>query len=392
MRAVLLLLPALTHALVSTAGLMDSAGTYHYLVVCIAAVGLILAAGLMSGLTVGMMGLSELDLDLKFAIGSPDEKALAYRLLPLLHRHHLLLVTLLLANSAATETLPLILCEILPEAAAMVISTAAVVIFGEILPVAFCTGPGQVWIAARCSFIVRIVICIFFPVAYPISLILDWLFPEKKAQVGSEESKRLLKNTEDDLSEVQVRLIHSAMRGKDKETGLFPIPLDSIYAISMQTVLDKATLEAIRRKGFSRVPVYGEETGKSVVGVLKTKDLIGIKDGITLKETGIELEPCIFAPISLNLISLFHLFRTKRTQMVFISSPSSCQSESGELSVSSIVGVVTQRGVLRHLVSFADSRQRAGGVLQRSFNSYSQGKHYSHLHYLSPRAGVLFHQ
>ena len=62
-------------------------------------------------------------------------------MLPILQKHHLLLVTLLLCNAAAMEALPIFLDAIVPSVLAIVISVTAVLFFGEIIPQAVCTGP-----------------------------------------------------------------------------------------------------------------------------------------------------------------------------------------------------------------------------------------------------------
>lgn len=49
-----------------------------------------------------------------------------------IHRHHLLLVTLLLANSIAMEALPIFLDRLVPSWAAVLISVTAVLFFGEV--------------------------------------------------------------------------------------------------------------------------------------------------------------------------------------------------------------------------------------------------------------------
>jgi len=380
-----LLLPTLVQAVPDTAVLVELTATYHYLVTFALIVVLVLAAGLMSGLTVGMMGLNELDLELKLAIGLPSEKSFARRLLPLLHRHHLLLVTLLLSNTVATETLPLVLCGFVSEPVAMLISTALVVTFGEILPLALCTGPAQLWIAARCSCLVHVLMCLFFPVAWPISLVLDWLFRDEVSRETCKEGRHLLEKQADDLSEVQVRLIHSAMRGRESAAKVGFLPLSTVYSLSLTTVLDSSVLQDLRVKGFSHVPVYVDDTKKEVAGVLRVRDLLAVRTEVPLGLSGVQLQPCVLAPASLSLIGLFHLFRAKRTHMVFLTTTALC------LSAESVLGVVTQRGVLKQLVSLTDSRHRAAVLLQRSLEQSERSCKYGQTQFLSPRAGVLFH-
>ena len=59
-------------------------------------------------------------------------------------RHHRLLVTLLLGNACANEALPLFLNELVSPVYAVLLSVTLVLVIGEILPSAICTGPRQV--------------------------------------------------------------------------------------------------------------------------------------------------------------------------------------------------------------------------------------------------------
>jgi hypothetical protein len=64
---------------------------------------LVLGAGLMSGLTLGLLSLDVLDLRVLQASGSTRQQAAAARLIPLVEKPHWLLCTLLLCNAACME-------------------------------------------------------------------------------------------------------------------------------------------------------------------------------------------------------------------------------------------------------------------------------------------------
>jgi len=94
----------------------------------------------MSGLTVGLASLDRLSLEID-AKGDEDAAKAAGKIFPVIDKHHWMLVTLLLCNAAAMEALPIFLDELLPSWAAILVSVTAVLLFGEILPQAVCTGP-----------------------------------------------------------------------------------------------------------------------------------------------------------------------------------------------------------------------------------------------------------
>lgn len=136
----------------------------------------------MSGLTVGYLSIDELVMELKMQTGTPQEKKdvrifdiQAHKVLPILHKHHHLLVTLLLCNAAAMEALPIFLDSLVPSYLAIIISVTAVLFFGEIIPQAVCTGPNQIKIAACVSPVTLGLMYLSFPLSYPMSLLLDAL-------------------------------------------------------------------------------------------------------------------------------------------------------------------------------------------------------------------------
>ena len=98
----------------------------------------------MSGLTVGYNGLNMIELNAidTCELDESDEnykelkqkKKLFKRIKPVIKNKHLLLVTLLLANAVAMEALPIFLDAIVPAYVAIILSTTAVLIFGEVIP------------------------------------------------------------------------------------------------------------------------------------------------------------------------------------------------------------------------------------------------------------------
>jgi metal transporter CNNM len=116
-----------------------------------------------------------MEMKIKAQSGTPIEKEYAARVLPIISNHHLLLVTLMLWNACATEALPIFLDKMVPAFVAIIISVTLVLMFGEIIPASILTGPNQLRIAANLVPLVYVVMTIFFPLAYPISKLLDFI-------------------------------------------------------------------------------------------------------------------------------------------------------------------------------------------------------------------------
>lgn len=135
---------------------------------------LIAGAGVFSGLTVGYMGLSELELEANELHGTEEEKRLSMIIRPMLKDRHLLLVTLLLGNAMCFEMLPIFIHTLVPAWAAILIATTFLLIFGEIIPQALCVGPNQIKIAAALTPVVKLFVWLFYPISYFIAKGLDW--------------------------------------------------------------------------------------------------------------------------------------------------------------------------------------------------------------------------
>ncbi|URE48391.1 CBS domain containing protein [Musa troglodytarum] len=99
---------------------------------------------------------------------------MAAKILPVVKRQHLLLCTLLICNAAAMEALPIFLDSLVTAWGAILISVTLILLFGEIIPQSVCSRYGLA-IGAAVAPVVRVLVWICFPVAYPISKFLDYL-------------------------------------------------------------------------------------------------------------------------------------------------------------------------------------------------------------------------
>ena len=137
---------------------MVTGGTYWFFMFMVAV--LTLFAGMMSGLTVGYLSVDQLTMELRESTGTPEEKEASKVILPVLSNRHWLLCTLLLMNSFAMEALPVFLDRVFSRFTAVVISVTLLLIFGEVIPQALCTGPRQIQIAAMAAPMTRFLMII----------------------------------------------------------------------------------------------------------------------------------------------------------------------------------------------------------------------------------------
>lgn len=250
---------------------------FHLLLIAM----LVLFAGMMSGLTLGLMSMSLVDLEVLANSGTPTDRLHASKILPVVKRQHLLLCTLLLSNAAAMEALPVFLDNLVPDWGAVLISVTLILVFGEIIPQSICSRHGLV-IGAAVAPIVRVLVWIFFPVAYPISKVLDillgnghealFLRAELKTLVdfhGNEAGKG------GDLSVNETTIIAGALELTEKTVRDAMTPISETFAIDINAQLDRDLRNTILEKGHSRVPVYFDHP-RNIVGLVLVKNLVTI--------------------------------------------------------------------------------------------------------------------
>lgn len=305
-----------------------------YVIYCTICVGLVLMAGAMSGLTVGLLSISDLDLELRAENGSLKDQALARKLLPVIRNHHRLLVTLLLANSVCMESLPIFLDRMVPSWLAVVISTTLVLIFGEIVPQAVCTGRRQLQVATAMLPLVSLVMLVCLPVAYPVARILDWFFGIPEAtRFSNSDLKALVKlHTEADghpssecivrgLLPGQLKMIHGAIDLKETRVFEHMIPIEKVYFLSSMTVLSSKQLKKIVNSGFSRIPVFEHGNKNHILGILPVKRLALLpKDkDYKLVACGLEFRKPYYVTPDRLVLDLMSEFRKGKSHIAIVS-------------------------------------------------------------------------
>ena len=223
-------------------------------------------------------------------------------------------------NALANEALPLFLDKLVPEYIAVILSVTMVLFFGEIIPSAIFTGPNQLAISSKLAPLVRFVLFILAPIAWPIAKMLDIFlhgggggeghdnqhdnalqkydrselsalvrlqFESRKAAKAMRKqdltnlSDALVKDLDHGVgSDVVVQPVEgSAQRSSSKSTRfvkhidevnmiegalqmqikkVFDVmqPWKDVYAIPEDMVLNESNILQIYSKGYSRIPVY----------------------------------------------------------------------------------------------------------------------------------------
>ena len=351
-----------------------------YLTNIIGALFSVVFVAIVAGLFLGLLTLDVLDLQIiQRASIDEDERHYATNLLPIVKERHQLLVTLLLMNALAYETLPIFLDALVPSWAAVLLSVTIIMIFGEILPSGIFTGPNQLYLGNAMVPLVKFFLFIMYPFAKPLAKVLDFLTEEgdgtpteaynrgelsalvriqheqlerrgtrliralkndrskdqswsalkaelleRVTEIGAETDHEPLKEQYmPPLEKREVDLVEGALKMKTNLAMDIFTPYRSVYAVPDNLVLDKSNITLMYSHGYSRVPVYranpnDPEDRQNVVGFLITRQLMLVdwEDERELSTLPLQRPTCVSA--RMNLIDLFEILQTDGLLMTFV--------------------------------------------------------------------------
>ncbi len=235
---------------------------------------LISASGMFSGLTIGLMGLGVDEVQRSADLGDKN----AAKVLPVIKHSNLLLVTLLLGNTAVNATLSIFLGGMVGEGIiAGVISTALILIFGEILPAALLTRHALV-VGAKVAGLVRFLMIAFYPIAAPITLVLDRVLGEELPSMLSRRELRHVIEThqqsaDSDIDALDRDIIIGALSLQEKSSEDLMTPCREVHTVGYNDALNEAKIAELKASGYTRFPVLRDDR---IVGVLNIKELVGL--------------------------------------------------------------------------------------------------------------------
>ena len=297
------------------------------------------------------MGQDEIYLQVIASSGEGAERKNAKSVLRLLKRgKHWVLVTLLLSNVITNETLPIVLDRSLGGGwPAVLSSTVLIVIFGEVVPQSVCVRYGLP-IGAWMAPVVLALMYIMALVAWPTAKLLDYLLGEdhgttyKKAGLKTLVTlhKTLGTSPEERLNEDEVTIISAVLDLKAKPVGNIMTPMDDVFTMSSDTILDEKMMDNILSAGYSRIPIHSPGNKNDFVGMLLVKMLITYdpEDAQCVRDFALATLPETRPETS--CLDIINFFQEGKSHMVLVS------EFPGE--THGAVGVVTLEDVIEELI------------------------------------------
>ena len=232
-----------------------------------------------------------------------------------------------LVNIAFSSVMTLLLNDRLGssgESASPIVSTAVLLIFGEIIPKI--VGTNQ---ADRLVYLyvlpLRFFMILFTPVVSVVNIIVGrlsrfWTPDEPEPEVTDDELVTILETIEEEgvFTEQESELIKSAIEFSDVTAMDILVPRVDMAAFNLDDGLDKL-LEDDDLLSYSRIPVY-RETIDNILGILSTKKLLKAAVTQELSEIDVDdlLSPPVYVHKTRNISSILKEFRKKHLMMAVV--------------------------------------------------------------------------
>jgi len=218
-----------------------------------------------------------------------------------------------------------------------------VLFFGEIIPQALCSKWGLA-IGAKLSLLVKFLMLIFFPVAYPIGKLLDRMLGEDHRNYFQRKELHALVSIHGEegrgpLSIDETTIIKGALEMKTKTVKQCMTPLDKVFMFSVDKILNASTMKEIKAEAHSRIPVYKGKRS-NVLGLLLVKSLLFVNLEDTPSIEQVELRELPNVEGNKDLYEMLNLFQTGRSHMAGVIDESTKET----------IGIVTLEDIIEELI------------------------------------------
>jgi metal transporter CNNM len=167
---------------------------------------------------------------------------------------------------------------------------------------------------------------IMAPVAWPTAKLLDYLLGEDHGTVYKKAGLKTLVTLHrtlgvagEQLNSDEVTIISACLDLKEKPVEAIMTPMEDVFIMSMDTVLDEKTMDLILSQGFSRIPIHSPDNRENFVGMLLVKMLITYdpEDCKPVRDFALATLPETRADTS--CLDIINFFQEGKSHMVLVS-------------------------------------------------------------------------
>lgn len=154
------------------------------------------------------------------------------------------------------------------------------------------------------SFFCRMVLVLMYlmyPIVYPTALLLDFFLGESHGTVYKKAGLKSLvslhqaahEHDVDALTSDEVTIIGAVLDLKSKPVSFIMTPMQDVFTLSTDDIMDEELVDKILTAGYSRIPVHTPEDKNNFVGMLLTKRLITYdpEDALPMKQLPLSALP-----------------------------------------------------------------------------------------------------
>lgn len=196
---------------------------------------------------------------------------------------------------------------------------------------------------------VLVMMWLLAPIAWPIAKLLDWALGTDHGTVYKKSGLKTLVTLHKSLGAVgerlnqdEVTIISAVLDLKEKPVYSVMTPMDDVFVMAEDTVLDEKTMDKILSAGYSRIPIHAPGNPRDFVGMLLVKILITYdpEDACQVKDFPLATLPETRPETS--CLDIVNFFQEGKSHMVLVS------EHPGE--ARGALGVVTLEDVIEELI------------------------------------------
>lgn len=222
------------------------------------------------------------------------------------------------------------------------------VIFGEIVPQSICVRYGLP-IGGFMSKPVLALMYLMGPIAWPTAKLLDWVLGEDHGTVYKKSGLKTLVTLHkslgamsDRLNQDEVTIITAVLDLKDKPVSEVMTPMEDVFTLAEDHILDEETMDEILSSGYSRIPIYRANNPSDFVGMLLVKMLITYDPEDKTPVRDVHLGAIVETRPETSCLDIINFFQEGKSHMVLVS-----EYPGGDHGA---IGVVTLEDVIEELI------------------------------------------
>jgi metal transporter CNNM len=200
------------------------------------------------------------------------------------------------------------------------------VIFGEVIPQSVCVRYGLSIGAFMAPFVLGLM-WLLAPFAWPTAKLLDKLLGEDHGTVYKKAGLKTLvtlhrtlgSSPTDRLNQDEVTIITAVLDLKEKAIGDIMTPMEDVFTMSADTVLDEKTMDEILGAGYSRIPIYEPGNELNFIGMLLVKILITYDPEDCKKVSEFALATLPETRPETSCLDIVNFFQEGKSHMVLVS-------------------------------------------------------------------------